>query len=158
MRGGREGSGEKVWGKEKEEEVANRRSKNRKEKRNEGGGGVAETLFGVIAVRSRFSSFLPVHNLLLLSRFFSFSSPTAVLSTLSSKVQPPPCFSSSACTPTALYACKQPSRVRLKKEEKKEKRRTIMGREGGRNREDKTNDMRIMQSVPYRVTENEARE
>lgn len=91
--------------------------------------------------------------------FFSFSSPTAVLSTLSSKVQPPPCFSSSACTPTALYACKQPSRVRLKKEEKKEKRRTMMGREGGgRNREDKTNDMRIMQSVPYRVTENEARE
>lgn len=54
--------------------------------------------------------------------FFSFSSPTAVLSTLSSKVQPPPCFSSSACTPTALCACKQPSRVRLKKKRKRKKR------------------------------------
>lgn len=29
-------------------------------------------LFGVIAVRSRFSPFLPVHNLLLLSRLFLF--------------------------------------------------------------------------------------
>lgn len=132
MRGGREGSGEKVWGKEKEEEeVANRRSKNRKEKRNGGRGGGPETLFGVIAVRSRFSSFLPVHNLLLLSRFFSFSSPTAVLSTLSSKVQPPPCFSSSACTPTALYACEQPSRVRLKKRGKERKETDYDGEGGG---------------------------
>lgn len=84
-------------------------------------------LFGVIAVRSRFSPFLPVHNLLLVSRLFLFLLLLAVLSTLSSKVWPPPCFSSSACTPTALYACKQPSRVRIEKEKKKKRRTAIKG-------------------------------
>jgi len=113
-----------IWGRERGERrnsTGKRRSreseKREQEEREERG---TPKLFGVIAIRSRFSPFLPVHNLLLLSRLFSFSSfPTTVLNTLSSKVRPPPCFSSSACIPTALYACKLHSRVRIKKEEKR---------------------------------------
>jgi len=74
-------------------------------------------LFGVIAIRSRFSPFTTFS--FSFAPFSFSSSPTTVLNTLSSKVRPPPCFSSSACIPTALYACKLPSRVRIKKEEKR---------------------------------------
>lgn len=61
--GGSEGRGEKVWG--KEEEIEKQEQEGREEWE-------TPKLFGVIAVRSRFSPFLPVHNLLLLSRLFLF--------------------------------------------------------------------------------------
>lgn len=64
MGGSEEGRGEKVYGEKKKSRIGEARTG-----REERG---TPKLFGVIAVRSRFSPFLPVHNLLLLSRLFLF--------------------------------------------------------------------------------------
>lgn len=111
---GSEGRGEKVRGKE---EVANRRGKNRKEERNGGPRNSLGSLpSGLILARSQPSpSFAP----------FSFSSSlTAVLSTLSSEVRLPPCFSSSACMYTYRLVCVQATFACSDRKRGKERRET----------------------------------
>lgn len=60
---------------ERQKSMGKRRRQSRESEKREQEGREARgipKLFGVIAVRSRFSPFLPVHNLLLLSRLFLF--------------------------------------------------------------------------------------
>lgn len=131
-------------------EVANREKENRKQERNGGRGregGRTPKLFGVIAVRSRFSPFLPVHYLLLLSclLFLSPPLPPDVLSgSLSCASTAAMFFFFERVYPTALYACEQPSRVRTEKEERRERKRRIEieGKRAGRGEGGKTRGRR----------------
>lgn len=56
----------------KNEEKRRRSRESEKQEQEERKEREAPKLFGVIAIRSRFSPFLPVHNLLFLSRLFLF--------------------------------------------------------------------------------------
>lgn len=83
--------GEKVW--KKEDEVANLRTGRKRETG-------TPKLFEVIAVRSRFSPFTSPS---FASFFFLFC---CRFKHSFKQVRPPPCFCSSLCASTALYACK----------------------------------------------------
>lgn len=112
LRVGRKSAGKKK--KSRESEKANR-----KEERN---GGPQNSLGSlpsglVLAVPARSPHSPPSHR-----AFFFFSSSHCRFEHSFEQVRPP-CFSSSARAPTALYACKQPSRVRIEKEESRERRR-----------------------------------
>lgn len=116
--GGSEGRGKKVWGKE-EDKVANRRSKNRKEERYGGSRNSLGSLpSGLVLARScpftTFSFFRAF--------FFFFLSYCRFKHSFKQGRAAPPCFSSSACTPTALYACKATFACSDRKKGKKEKR------------------------------------
>lgn len=130
--GGSEEKGEKVWGKK---EVANQRNKNRKEERN----GRPRNSLGSLPSGLVLACSCPFITFSFFRAFFFFFLSYCRFKH-SFEQGTPPCFSSSACTPTALYACKQPSRVRIEKEEKKEKRRIKGGAATEKRHEDNAID------------------